>query len=122
MNFFFEYIWYRVSRVYRKEDKIGITGSGFLAFAQSLAIMILIMRLLKGTLEQDFVSANAKELGYASLLLIFLMIFVNHTLYSKKYDFFDQIYKAESKAKSILKGILVIFSLMFPFIIGALIL
>jgi hypothetical protein len=119
MNFFFGYIWFRISKVYRKEDKIGITGSGFLAFVQSVVIMFIVMSIIKSTIGQDYLSLHGRELGYACVVVILVMIAVNHKLYSSRYDFFDELYKMESKAKSIIKGFLVILFLLAPIIYGA---
>jgi hypothetical protein len=117
MNFFFGYIWFRISKVYRKEDKIGITGSGFLAFSQSIILDKISFYLIEYFGGKECVLSYAKKLTYVSVPLILLMIFVNHRLYSARYDHFDGLYKSESRLKSMTKGALVILFLLIPLII-----
>jgi len=117
MNFFFEYVWFRISRVYRKEDKIGITGSGFLAFSQSVILDKIGFYLIEYFAGRQYLLVYVEKLTYLAVPFILLVTFINHRLYSGRYDQFNELYKAESKPKSILKGSLVIFFLLIPFLI-----
>lgn len=114
MNFLFGYIWFRISKVYRKEDKIGITGSGFLGFLQSIIIMEALEYLFKLFLSQEFFSLHSKQLGYTQVFLFLLQTYINHKLYSNRYDEFYEKWKKESRLESVIKGILVIIALVVP--------
>jgi hypothetical protein len=120
MNFFFGYMWFRISKVYRKEDKIGITGSGFLALSQILLFMQAALWVLRPSIGQEYLSLNSKHLGYFGVGLILAMMLINHKLYSNRYDEFYEQWKKESRPVSIIKGLLIIAFLLSPFAIGML--
>jgi hypothetical protein len=117
MNFFFGYVWFRISKVYRKEDKIGITGSGFLAFSQSIILDKVSFYLIEHFAGKEYLLIYTRNLTYISVPFILLMIFINHKLYSHRFNQFNEIYKLESQSKSIIKGYLLILYLLIPMII-----
>ena len=120
MRLFFGYIWFRISKVYRKEDKVGVAGSSFLAFAQALLIAEITISLIRHLFGPDSVRLYAKQFGYLTIALMLILIFVNHNLYQTRYDFYHSRWQLETNIESFLKGLFVILFLLLPIVIAIL--
>ena len=118
MKRLFGYVWFRISKVYRRDDKIGITGSGFLAFAQALLLVEVAIPILRFFYGPDSVQLMARELSYITIGIMLLLAVVNHGLYSQKYDFYYARWQQETKVESAIKGILVLMFLLLPIFIA----
>lgn len=116
----FGYIWFRISKVYRKEDKDGFTGSSFLAFAQALLIAEASISMINHLFGLDSVRLYSRQLGYSAIALMLILIIVNHKLYQTLYDFYHRRWELETKIESFLKGLFVIIFLLLPILIAIL--
>ena len=118
MNFFFEYIWFRISKVYRKEDTDGITGSGFLALSQAIFIGDLNYVIMYWFGFESFIKNHSSQFAIAEMGLMLGLIVINHVRYRKRYNEYSEFYKMEPRTRSVIKGFFVVLFLVTPFIIG----
>lgn len=116
-RFYFDYIYYRITKFYFKWDgRTGATGLISVVMIQSLVIIdigVSILRLFK-TREETTV-----YLPYGKWIIIFLflvLLIYNYRKYNGKYNVFRFHWKDEPGKTYLLKGLLVILSLILPWI------
>lgn len=114
MKNYFDYMYYRFTQAYFKWDgRTGATGIFAIVMIQILFIINLHacfnLFFLTRSQTQDYVSVL--KLIY-SLIFIFLCV-VNFKKYDGRYNELRSKWKDETKSKRILKGIFIIFSLVF---------
>lgn len=117
-NFYFDYIYYKLQKFYKKWDgENSITPIIGISMIQTLSIVDFFLIFLKSIFSKNEIADFSKILGYSSVgLLIGLMIF-NHYKYKNKYSSFEKKWGAESKSLQLIKSVVVIFSLVFPWLV-----
>lgn len=118
-NFFFDYIYYRVNQFYFKWDgRNGITSVIAVSLIQCLSIanLFLIPERLLYTRQQISSDGNSKKIAYAAACVLLLLIAYNYYKYENKFNYFKRIWKDEPLKMRRIKGWLVLFCLVFPFI------
>jgi hypothetical protein len=111
---FFDYIWFRIAKLYIRRDSDGITASAVLAISQGVFVGDIIHIILKstGSSKAFYESSFSKiEIGITLLLLV-----INYFNYRKKYWTLRERWKDDDK--SFLKGILVILILATPLVLA----
>lgn len=117
MDFFFEYIYYRVTKAYFKWDgRVGITAITAISMIQCVMmfnIYILTLRIVNGTHVRQM--PIYEKWGIA---LVFSIIYwYNHRKHHKNYNKYKLHWKNESKSLRVLKGFLVFLALLFPWLL-----
>lgn len=112
-KFYFDYVYYRMTKAYYKWDGNGaITSLIGIAMIQTLTILSPIFFVLRLFFERVELRAYNKHMKYAlSVVFIGFLIYDNYK-YKDKYEVYREIWKDEPKKTRIYKGILVIFSLI----------
>jgi hypothetical protein len=117
MNFFFDYIFYRVAKFYFKWDKRnGFTAICAVSMVQSLIIVDILTFTIRLFYERDI---THKYSGIARNIGVFIVIFfliINYLKYYGKYFKYKNYWKEESRNEFYYRGIFVIFSLIIPWI------
>lgn len=123
MHFFFEYIYYRINQFFFKRD--GRTGTSSLmavVVIQSglfLSIYVSIMRVLHGQHEREIQEIDK----WMPFIIVPVLVLYNYKKHHGKYNHYRFYWKNESRNTRVVKGSLVIASILFPwalfFLIGA---
>jgi hypothetical protein len=122
MNFFFDYIYYRITQwKFRTQGDLSVTAVGFISLMQSFLILLIIYPILLYFLPNDNPALKTKQLCLIAGAIYIVLLFVNYKSYSGKYDKYKLYWKDERSTKRFFKGILVILSLLLPIIIFVLI-
>jgi hypothetical protein len=113
---FFDYIWFRIAKVYYKWDSDGVTASGFLSISQGIFIGDLTHIIVKSIgRSHEFYHSPASKIEVGIMLCL---LAINYFNYRKKYWVCRERWRGESL--SFLKGVLVILALIAPLILGVL--
>ncbi|HTE01614.1 MAG TPA: hypothetical protein VK668_20140 [Mucilaginibacter sp.] len=118
MNFFFDYIYFRITKwKYKSQGSNSATAISFIAVMQTMFIEAFINPMFKFYLTQDYMRLHARQLGWiAGVIFVFLM-FVNYRIFDGKYEQFEVKWKDETPNKRFYKGVLVVFSFFIPIIL-----
>jgi hypothetical protein len=118
MNFYFDYIYYRLTKLYFKWDgRTGATGIVAVSMIQGVMLLncfILVYGSLYGTLKRPM------QLWEKPFILIaFLsLVYFNYKKYNGTYNKLRFHWREESSLKRLYKGCLVIISILAPWIIS----
>jgi len=115
-RFFFDYIYYRITKFYFKWDgRNGITSIIGISMIQILIIIDVFTVIIRIFYERgDF-----QHIGFVKYLIVFLfgiLSFYNYRKYHNKYHSLKAYWKDEPEKVKLIKGILVIVSLIAPWI------
>jgi hypothetical protein len=113
---FFDYVYYKVAKVYYKWDKdSGATALACLSFMQTLTLACLILIPERLIFPVSVTSRYSKITGYIGLVVLIVIVILNYRRYSDKYPELKERWKDESYP--IIKGTLVIIALFVPLVI-----
>lgn len=122
MNFFFDYIFYRITKAYFKWDgRKGITSIIAIAMVKMVLMMILISLLFLMFFETEKISNILNTYKYVIVLPYLLFSILTFRKYSGKYNQFRKYWKDETREVRVFKGIGVILTLLVPWILFILI-
>lgn len=117
MNFFFDYIYYRVTKAYFKWDGrtggTAIVGVSMIQLLTILNVLLFIRRVVFGTGIGDIYPFEK----WGILGTLALLVFYNYNKYNGSYNKFKRYWKDEPRATRVFKGILVVMSLVFPWVL-----
>lgn len=117
MKFFFDYIFYRVARFYFKWDKRhGITAISAVTMIQALIISDVIGFIGKLIYNRSVTQNYVAEVKLVGISLFLILLFFNYRKYYGKYFKYKNYWKEETKKEQFKRGVLVIFSLIIPWI------
>lgn len=115
MNFFFDYIYYRITQLFFKRDgRTGFTGIAIIAIIQSLLIAVIIGELSKHIWSADVRALHSKQFGYLGGLIVILLMYYNFKKYNGRYNQYRFHWKDETNNMRIIKGFLIILSFGIP--------
>lgn len=113
----FDYIYYRVSKVYLKWDgRSGITGIMALTMMQSLLITEAFTIILRCFYSRDEIKELPIRLSYIALVICVVVVFFNTKRYYNTFNKYRFYWKEEPKNLFRLKGGLVLLSLILPWL------
>ena len=122
MSFFFDYIYYRITKAYFKWDgRKGITSIVAIAMVQMVLLMIVVSLLSLTFYTTEEISNAPNAYKYTLVLPYLLFSFLAFRKYENKYNQFKKHWKDEIKEVRILKGFGVFLSLLLPWIVFILI-
>lgn len=117
MKFFFDYIYYRITRFYFKWDgRTGGTAIVAISMIQTLLIGDIVVFLSRLILERTDTIPHSKTIAYSFGVILVLLVIYNYRKYNGRYNKFRSFWKRETNNERFLKGILVIASLIGPWI------
>lgn len=117
--FLFDYIWYRIARVYYKWDSDGFTASIFLGLSQGIFFGNIIYVATKATnsFDEFYRGSNSEFYKSVELYIIIGFIIINSFVYRKRYWVCRDRWLKEAKGfPYTLKGLLVVGLLAFPLV------
>jgi hypothetical protein len=116
-TFFFDYIFYRVNDFYFKWDGKGTsTAIAAVSMVQSFMIADIIGFTLRILFDRDQTAPYAKAIALTWATLTFGIFIWNYVKFNDKYEQLKDYWKNESLNQSRLKGLLVILSIVLPWI------
>ena len=114
MNFFFEYIYFRVAKFYFKWDgKGGATAIAAVCSIQMTMAFNVYLFMLRIINDTHLRKIHALE-KCAVLLFFSLIFYYNYRKHQNNYNKYRNYWKDEILIKKRIKGLLVILSLLFP--------
>ncbi|SDN35427.1 hypothetical protein SAMN05421820_107163 [Pedobacter steynii] len=115
MNFFFEYIYYRITQLFFKRDgRTGFTGIAIISLMQALFIEVILLEIGKWIIMADTRALYAKQFGYIGAAIgLFFMIY-NYKKYNGKYNQYRYYWKDETRGTRMLKGCYILLAFLFP--------
>lgn len=118
MKNLFGYIFYRISRAYFKYDGrksyTAILGITLIQCVWLLAFIGLIARFFILPKDTKPYTSIIKTVG---VVFFFLIVFINYKIYINKYNFYRSKYINEPSNQAKLHGLLIIISLILPWIL-----
>jgi H+/Cl- antiporter ClcA len=121
MSFFFEYIYYRITKLFFKRDgRRGFTGIAAISLSQGLIIITFIGLFLKVFTTIDFQAQHSKELGYLGAIIEACLLWLNNKKYDGNYHKYRFYWKDEGKKKYVVKGWLIILFFLLIFVVSSL--
>ena len=116
-NFFFGYIFYRMTAAYHKWDgRNGITSLIGISMIQGCILLDIVFFLLRLFFEREQLHAHLPLARWIILVTYGLILVFNYRKYDNTYNKFRFYCKDESKSKRRIKGILVVVSLIVPWL------
>ncbi len=117
MYFFFDYIYYRLTKFYFKWD--GRTGGpGIVAVSMIQAVMFLnCVLLVQGTIQGSLRRQMHPWEKWLIGVFFFGLVYFNYRKYNGTYNKLRFHWKDEPKAARLAKGFLVIVSLLVPWVL-----
>lgn len=116
-KFFFDYIYFRVAEVYFKWDgKNGVTAVFAVSLIQSLLFLCVLGTLYKTILSPEITSKLHGYSKWISFALVGFLSIYNYQKFKGKYFFYKSYWKDENKKVRRIKGLLVLLSLIIPWI------
>ncbi|MDB5280967.1 MAG: Uncharacterized protein JWO06_42 [Bacteroidota bacterium] len=117
MNSIFDYIYYRVCRMFFKWDGTGGNRGLFaVAMIQAVFIADILLLIVSISWGRKIMFPYSKAIGFACVSLVVILVILNSRKYGNRYNEFDVKWGAEPGFKQILKGFLVVFSILMPWI------
>jgi len=118
MNFFFEYIYYRMYQAYFKWDK---AGAGRALWGITMIQVLIVSEIIWVTLRVFFTHQQlkpyGKEIAWFFVIIGVVFFILNNRKYAGTYEGYHNKWKNESENKRIFKGFLVVLSLIAPWIL-----
>lgn len=115
MNFFFEYIYYRLTKLFFKRDgRRGFTGIAFISLMQGLIAGAFLLQISKWTLTEEIRALCRTEIGYLAVLITIFILIYNYKKYNDMYNKCRYYWKDETKEIWLLKGFYVFLTFLVP--------
>ena len=120
MKFYFDYFYYRITKMFIKypSDR-GIRAILLISLIQSLLLISAIEICLPLFLEKGEIKQLLNQFVWVIAFVVFGLFFLNFLKYRGRYVEFNQHWQNELQAKKIIKGLLVILSLIVPIVVYA---
>ena len=117
-NFFFDYIFYRITKTYFKWDgRTGATGIAAVSLIQIFLIFDLLVLLSRIFFEKNYFKPYITEVKISFIIIIVLFLFMNYRKYSSNYNQLRSYWKNETERASTIKGLLITFVFSFPIVL-----
>ncbi len=115
---FFSYMFYRITKAYFKWDgRQGFTAILAISMFQILIIGCSVILILRIFIDRSQLQNYSYLFKNVAVFLGFLLVIFNYRTYSKNYSRYKERWKNESKPLKYLKGILIILTLIFPWVL-----
>ena len=116
-RFFFDYIYYRITKTYFKWDgRTGGTAIVAISLIQALFVFDIMAIIARIFFDKLFFAPYTKAISPIAFILVFALGFFNYQKYNGTYNKFRSHWKDESETAQALKGLLVALSIFLPFV------
>jgi hypothetical protein len=116
-KFFFDYIYYKLTKFYFKWDgSTGITAIVAISMIQICLVGDILAIVIRSIFERDETSLYSKYIGYSGAFLSIAFCVLNYYKYNGRYKDFRDYWQSESKSISDFKNVLIILSLILPWV------
>ena len=113
-----DYMYFRVAKVYFKSDgNSAITALLSISLFLTLIILSPVLVIISNTYGQDFIITHKVILSVIAVLLQFTFLFLVSYRYKKVGESLKIKWASEREPAKSIKGVLVVFALLMPFII-----
>lgn len=117
MKNYFDYLYYRITEVYLKWDgDNGINGILIVSLIQNLLLFDIALIIIHIFYSSITIFPYSKIIGVIGVILFLTMIIVNYKKYNKKYQHIKNKWENETKNERALKNVLILISLILPWI------
>jgi len=118
MKFYFDYFYYRIMKFFfRYPTDRGVRAIFLISLMQSLIVISVVEGCLPLFLGKIEIAEILSQIIWVIGLVVFGLFFVNFLKYQGKYNEFEQHWKNEPKKTKTIKGLLIITSLLVPFLL-----
>ncbi|NQX41294.1 hypothetical protein SAMN05421820_107165 [Pedobacter steynii] len=115
MNFFFEYIYYRITQLFFKRDgRTGFTGIAIISLMQTLFVEAILIGIGNRVIAASTRALHAKQFGYIGAAIALYFMIYNYKKYNGKYNKYRYYWKEETKETRLLKGCYILLAFLFP--------
>ncbi|SHN30260.1 hypothetical protein [Mucilaginibacter sp. OK098] len=115
MNFFFDYIFYRITQfMFKRDGRTGVTALIFMSLSQAFFLELIINPIIKNFLTKEELAHYSKFIGWFGAIIFVALFLINNKKYKNSYNKYRFYWKDENTNKRFYKGILVILSLIIP--------
>ena len=117
MNFYFDYIYYRITQFYFKWDgRTGGTAIVAISMIQTLLVGDIFVFFSRLSFNRDDTAPYSKMIGYVFVLILVLLVIYNYHKYDGNYNRLKLYWKEETGKLRLVRGFLVIISLLLPWL------
>lgn len=115
MNFFFDYIYYRITQLCFKTDgRTGFTGILLISMVQTIFIGAILVQISKWTLTEDTRALYGKPFGFLGTLIMLCFLMYNYKKYNGMYNKYRYYWKNETGEIRILKAFCIFLTALVP--------
>lgn len=115
MNLIFNYIFYRVARVYFKWDKRhALTAIIAVTMVQTLLVLDIIGLGIRVFYEKGILKDHVQTTKIIALAMYVALLIVNYLKFEGKYFKYKAYWKEETKEQQFYRGFLVVLALTLP--------
>ena len=120
MKFYFDYFYYRIMKLFLKypTDR-GVRAIFLISLMQSMIVISLIEGCLPLFLGKSAIAEILSQIIWLIVFVVFGLFFFNFLNYQGRYNEFEHYWKNETQQKKTIKGLLIIISLLIPFVVYA---
>lgn len=119
MKLYFDYIFFRMAQFFFKRDgSAAIRAILGISMIQMLIAFIILFAITHFTVNAKYIHLYSKQFASIGILITLIFIIYNHRKYKGRYSDFREYWKDELHSQRVVKGYLVIASLILPWIIA----
>lgn len=119
MNFFFDYIYFRITQLFfKRQGRTGATAITVISLMEIFLILVFVFEPIKYWITVYQGNTYSIQMGKIAFIGVFLLLFFfNYKKYTGKYNFYRFHWKDESPSKRRIKGVLVVIAIILPLLI-----
>jgi hypothetical protein len=118
MNNLFDYVFYRVSRVFFKWDgRSGFRGVLALSMIQTISTAVCALIVGRVFFEKRNYTPHSKLISYIGLAIFVVLCLYNDHRYKNKYHLLKIRWKAETRSQYFYRGMGVVLVLLVPWVL-----
>lgn len=116
-TFFFDYIYYRITKTYFKWDgRTGTTAIAAITLIQVFLLIDITVYAAQFFFGRYFFSPYKEKIAFIFFIIILGLMFYNYRKYSGSYNKFKSFWKDEPESKKVFKGFMVVLSIIMPWV------
>ena len=114
----FDYVYYRITHLYlRWYGKEGPMGAVIVTFVQTCIIACLVLFTARYFFSYSNTSEYSKIFGYGAMAFFVIMYTINFVRYQDRFESLDERWKGETEQQKTLRGLIMVISILIPFIL-----
>lgn len=113
MKTIFDYIFYRLAKVYYKTDGPKSFGPFVILSLIQVFLIINLILLIEFNGVLDFITKKSDISKIFYLIIFFLFMFLNFKRYKHKFNLLDQKWKSQARKHKIINDLLILIAVLF---------